>query len=153
MESIIIIGAGAAGLMAAYDLSKKEKQVTILEASGRLGGRIYTIDDPSFSMPVEMGAEFIHGELPLTIQLLKEAGINYYETRGGMFRIEKGELKKENETGEDWGILMSQMKALKTDMPLAAFLDRFLSDSRYKDLRNFVQSFAEGFDLADPSDA
>ena len=63
MESVIVIGAGAAGLMAAYELSQNGKQVIILEAANRLGGRIHTISDPSFSQPIELGAEFIHGDL------------------------------------------------------------------------------------------
>ena len=28
-------------------------------------------------MPVETGAEFIHGKLPLTIKILKQANIDY----------------------------------------------------------------------------
>lgn len=45
---IIIIGAGAAGLMAAKILSGKKKNVLVLEARNRLGGRIHTMAN-SFS--------------------------------------------------------------------------------------------------------
>jgi len=38
---VIIIGAGAAGLMAAYELSKAGKQVILLEARDRMAGRMY----------------------------------------------------------------------------------------------------------------
>ena len=68
-----MIGAGAAGLMAAYELSKHNKKVIVLEAGERLGGRIFTYQSDEFSMPVELGAEFIHGKLPLTLDLLKQA--------------------------------------------------------------------------------
>ena len=74
---IIIIGAGAAGLMAAYTLVKAGKKVTILEARNRIGGRIHTINNKSFSKPVELGAEFIHGDLPVTLGLLKAGGIRF----------------------------------------------------------------------------
>ena len=81
---IIIIGAGATGLMAAYQLSRSGKKVTVIEARDRKGGRINTLKNSSFSSEVELGAEFIHGNLPLTLQVLKEAGIKYYPAGGEM---------------------------------------------------------------------
>ena len=73
-SSIIIIGAGVSGLLAARRLSEAGFIVTVLEAAGRPGGRIMTISE-GFSSVVEGGAEFIHGELPLSLQLAKEAGL------------------------------------------------------------------------------
>ena len=77
MENIIILGGGVSGLMSARELSKLGYAVTILEATDRLGGRIHTIRNSLFTQPVEKGVEFIHGNLPLTIGLLKESGIEY----------------------------------------------------------------------------
>jgi monoamine oxidase len=79
---IIIAGAGAAGLIAAMDLSANGKSVAIVEARDRVGGRMHTIFDDSFSSPIESGAEFIHGKLELTLSLLKEAGINHQRASG-----------------------------------------------------------------------
>ena len=79
---ILIIGAGVAGLFAARNLSAAGKKVIILEARDRPGGRIQTLYDPSFELPVEMGAEFVHGDLELTIQLLREAGLKHYAISG-----------------------------------------------------------------------
>lgn len=39
----LIIGAGAAGLMAARELAKAGKKITILEARDRIGGRIFLL--------------------------------------------------------------------------------------------------------------
>jgi monoamine oxidase len=69
-SSILIIGAGAAGLIAARRLSAAGHAVTVLEASDRIGGRIHTIQPPGFVRPIEAGAEFMHGKLPVTMQLL-----------------------------------------------------------------------------------
>ena len=151
METIIVIGAGAAGLMAAYELSKNKKKVIVLEATDRLGGRIYTYTNNEFSEPVELGAEFIHGKLPLTLNLLKEAGIKYHAVKGKMFHIEKGKFEKQHDNDEHWNELMKRMKQLKQDIPLSDFLQQFFSDDKYESLREWVKHFAEGFDVADVS--
>ncbi|MFN0274840.1 MAG: flavin monoamine oxidase family protein, partial [Chitinophagales bacterium] len=59
--SVIIIGAGAAGLYAAKVLKEAGINVTILEASLVHGGRIKPLNDFS-SIPIEMGAEEVHGK-------------------------------------------------------------------------------------------
>jgi monoamine oxidase len=151
LETIIVIGAGAAGLMTAYELSKRKKRVIVLEATNRIGGRIYTYSNNTFSQPVELGAEFIHGKLPLTLQLLKEAGINYHPVKGKMYHVEHGKFKKQDALSDHWNELMKRMKELKKDMPLSEFLQQFFGDDKYENLRQSARSFAEGFDVADVS--
>jgi len=68
-------GSGAAGLMAAKRLSDAGLSVCIPEARDRIGGRIHTIILPHLPAPPEGGAEFIHGNLEVTLHLLKEAEI------------------------------------------------------------------------------
>lgn len=57
----LVIGAGMAGLAAAATLHAAGEQVTILEARHRIGGRVHT-DRDFADVPVELGAEFIHGD-------------------------------------------------------------------------------------------
>jgi len=147
-DTILIIGAGAAGLMAAKELSSHQQNVIVLEANKRSGGRIYTMYDV-FDKPVEAGAEFIHGKLALTHQLLKEAKIVFHETKGKMMNVEKGEWKKQNDFAIGWDELINKMEQLKQDITIAAFLNENFSDKKYDALRDSVQKFAEGFDLAD----
>lgn len=148
-NSIIIIGAGAAGLMAAKELSAKAYNVTVLEANNRLGGRIWTIQNDSFLKPVEAGAEFVHGNLKLTQQLLNEAHIVYSATKGKTMHVENGEAKKQDDFFNDWDRFMEKMYQLKEDITVAEFLNKNFSGEKYKSVRQSVQAFAEGFDLAD----
>src|SRR4029077_8915467 len=66
---VLVLGAGAAGLAAARDLSHAGLRVTVIEARPRVGGRILTLHDPRSPVPIELGAEFIHGEAAETLPL------------------------------------------------------------------------------------
>uniref|UniRef100_A0A182PI88 Amine oxidase n=1 Tax=Anopheles epiroticus TaxID=199890 RepID=A0A182PI88_9DIPT len=58
---IVIIGAGAAGVAAATRLIERGyKNVKILEAENRIGGRIHTV--PFGANVVDLGAQWCHGE-------------------------------------------------------------------------------------------
>ncbi len=59
-RTVIVIGAGIAGLAAANTLKAKGYEVTILEARQRIGGRIWT-ERSLEGIPLDMGASWIHG--------------------------------------------------------------------------------------------
>lgn len=81
--SVAIIGAGLAGLSAAYHLRRKA-HVTIFEKGDRIGGRVFTSHDP----PGEHGAEFLLRsekkfcrlmEKDLGLTLIRLAGWPWYQ--------------------------------------------------------------------------
>jgi monoamine oxidase len=155
MDGTIIIGAGAAGLMAARRLSAAGHRVTILEAHSSAGGRILTLPaggTHGFSLAVDGGAEFIHGDLPITLGLAGEAGVSLQPVAAEMVRMKQGkepDKRLRSEQSKDWGRLMQRMALLEGDLPLADFLAKWFPGERYLELRNSVGRMAEGYDLAD----
>ena len=75
MSDVLVVGAGAAGLAAARTLHDAGHAVTVLEARDRVGGRAHTSFDIA-PHPVELGAEFIHGENVATWRLLERFGLH-----------------------------------------------------------------------------
>ena len=71
----LIIGAGAAGVAAGRKLVDAGQSILIVEARPRIGGRIWT--DAAFAdFPIDLGAEFIHGEDAVTHALVAAAGFS-----------------------------------------------------------------------------
>jgi monoamine oxidase len=153
MTDILIIGAGAAGLTAARSLSRSCKSVVVLEARDRIGGRIHTLHEKDFSVPVEAGAEFIHGDLPLTKALLKEATINFYKGEGDVWNVKNGHLEAGDLFPEEWNELIGALKKLEHDMSIAEFLQKYFNDPKYDELRESILRFVQGYDAADATRA
>lgn len=146
---VLIIGAGAAGLMAAYKLSAKYKNVILLEARDRIGGRIHTIESSRGDKFVELGAEFVHGDLPVTLNLFKEAGIAYGPAGGTMVHYKGDQFTKDDHFIEDWDLLINKLDELKEDITLYNFLQQYFHEDKYKALRDSVTRFVSGYDTAD----
>jgi monoamine oxidase len=150
---ILIIGAGAAGLMAAYRLSASGKKVIVLEARNHTGGRIHTISHESFFRYAELGAEFIHGNLPVTLNLLKEANIKYSAAGGEMIRYDKGRFIAHEGFIENWDLLLQKLNELEEDTDIANFLQTHFPGEEYSGLRDGVSKYVAGYDTADPEKA
>lgn len=80
-RSVIVVGAGLAGLAAARELAARGVKVTVLEARDRIGGRIWTSQEWP-GLPMDLGASWIHGTKgnPLT-ELADAVGAKRLATR------------------------------------------------------------------------
>jgi monoamine oxidase len=147
---VLLIGAGAAGLLAARTLTKAGKRVVLLEARNYPGGRIYTFTGDGFTGPTEGGAEFLHGDVTYSQDLLEQAKIITHDTGGVNFEATEGKAQEaEGFFVEDMPLLLEKLHALEHDVPLAEFLTQQFPDEQYLQLRDTVTRFAEGYDAAD----
>lgn len=133
---VIVIGAGMAGLAAANQLTTAGKSVIVIEGRERIGGRTWT--DHSLSVPLDMGASWIHG--------IKENPLSALADRFGAKRIVtdyesiarydfNGRALREDESrkvDQSFETLMEKVYALQEnldyDIPLQAAIDRSLKN-------------------------
>ena len=142
----IVIGAGAAGLAAALELRDAGQQVLCLEARDRIGGRILTVHDPLSPVPIELGAEFIHGRSPDLWDLGASAGSAAYDTGGRMIHVEAANSGED--VYQDMDRLFEDVKRSASeqhDESFASFLDRSSYSER---TRQAAIGYVEGFNAA-----
>jgi monoamine oxidase len=66
---VLIVGAGVAGLTTARLLGRAGLRCEILEACSLIGGRLRTVRRAGWQIPIELGAEFVHGTPAPTLAL------------------------------------------------------------------------------------
>ncbi|MBO0913715.1 flavin monoamine oxidase family protein [Streptomyces laculatispora] len=75
-RSVIVIGAGLAGLAVAYELAARDCEVTVLEADTRPGGRAYTLRAPfADGLHAEAGAMTLTPHCHYAMHYLRELGV------------------------------------------------------------------------------
>jgi monoamine oxidase len=149
---IIVIGAGAAGLAATAALAKSGRSVLLLEARDRIGGRIWTRLEPALAAPVELGAEFIHGDSPETYELLRGAGSSALDVSGEYWSLIEGRLQRRAESplGKVRVALDAADVLSQPDMSLEDFLASAPGRALPEEARTMARAFVSGFDAADP---
>jgi monoamine oxidase len=139
--------------MAARELARAGKAVTLLEARDRCGGRILPLPGEDFGYAAEGGAEFIHGEAPVTHGLLGEAGLSTVPMRGARWRVDEGILTRNEMLQPESDRLKDRLSQLQTDMTVTAFLKQHFAGPEFDDLRQSFVRMVEGYDAADPERA
>jgi len=152
-EHIVIVGAGPAGLMAARGLVRGGKRVTILEARERCGGRIHPLPASEFGYAADGGAEFVHGEAPVTRGLAREAGLTVRAIGGAQWSFDGTNFSRESPRDPYDDRLHAALKDLTDDLTVADFLRGHFAGPEYARLRHAVERMVEGYDAADPARA
>jgi monoamine oxidase len=139
--------------MAARELARAGKRVSILEARDRCGGRIHPLPAAEFGYPAEGGAEFVHGEAPVTHGLLREAGLSLLPIQGTQWTVDDRKFSREESRDPHEAELHKVLQELKDDMTVAEFLRRHFAGPEYGRLRHSIERKVEGYDAADPERA
>jgi monoamine oxidase len=150
---IVIVGAGAAGLMAARELARAGRTVTILEARDRCGGRIHPLPVSQFGYAADGGAEFVHGEAPVTRDLLREAGLSLLTMVGRQWSFDGTTLSSESRHDPHEAELQAVLRGLQDDLTVAEFLRRHFAGEQYAQMRHAITRMVEGYDAAEPERA
>ncbi len=146
---VVIIGAGVAGLAAAGVLTRAGKSVLCLEASNRIGGRILTVHDPLSPVPIELGAEFIHGRPPALWDLIRDHNLLTYEHGAEAWHLHNAHAEKEKQVGQVADRVISKMakSRRKKDETFANYLHHSQQPSR---AAAWARLQIEGFNAAPP---
>jgi monoamine oxidase len=140
---VIVIGAGIAGLSAAYELARSGARIAVLEGRGRPGGRILTVRPEPAAAPVELGAEFIHGKPPELLALTREAGIELESVAGQHFKLSGGEVRPAKELNDVLGELeLARPSDGESALELAHM--RGLDSEHGRWFQHFVEGFHGG---------
>ena len=147
---VIIIGGGAAGLAAARVMRDAGAKTLLFEARDRIGGRILTMRDARLPIPIELGAEFIHGSAPETVALTREAGLVSYEVLGERWRAANGTFQRVDDYWDRLDRVMRRLDPeLEPDQSFQDFLDEKPGGRTLARERTLAAEFVQGFHAAD----
>jgi monoamine oxidase len=146
----LIIGAGAAGLAAASELVANGRHVLLLEARERLGGRILTDRTTVAPVPIELGAEFIHGESAVLLRWLAAARDVAIDASRERWLVNGSGLRRADAPLVALKRVFGRLAPLRRDMSFAEYLERHRR-SVSPAIRELARMMVEGFDAADAS--
>lgn len=144
--SVLVIGGGAAGLMAARELAKAGAEVELLEARNRLGGRIHTILSRGGSYPVELGAEFIHGSENEVWPLIEAARLRTHQVPDRHWRPGPAGLVRQKKFWQQLEEVFRRINLAAPDQDLRSFIDQAWSLS--PETKKLALNYVEGFHAA-----
>jgi monoamine oxidase len=144
---VVVLGAGAAGLAAASRLSAAGLRVLLLEARRRVGGRILTLRAAGCPLPVELGAEFVHGTAPESWNLIRHAGLSVLQAGEHHLEAAGGRVREAPGFRGTLESLVELAEREPDDQSVAELLPRL--GPADQDRAELVRRYVEGFHAAE----
>jgi monoamine oxidase len=96
---VCVVGAGYAGLTAARRLRQEGKDVVVLEARDRVGGRVWTRQSQS-GAPIDMGGTYLSPNQERILALAAEVDVKTYRTNivGDSLLVSRGKVRRYEST-------------------------------------------------------
>ena len=151
MLDVVVVGAGVAGLAATRELVRAGFSVRLFEARERIGGRIFTLRDDACPVAIELGAEFLHGEAPETVEIARANNFLISDIRGDRFALNHGRIRRLPEFWDRLGNILGRIDTSGPDESFADFLKRKPGGRKAAGDRALAKQFVEGFHAADPA--
>jgi len=126
----------------------------VLEARDRIGGRIHTLRDDRTPLPIELGAEFVHGSAPEIVEIVKAAQLVVCDIHGNRWRSDRGKLLpiEDDEFWSELARVMHRLDPKRTpDRSFQEFLDTKPGGASLARERTLAREFVESFHAADLS--
>ncbi len=138
---VAIVGAGVAGLTLASLLEQAGLIVVLLEARDRIGGRIHTVHDPLSPVPIELGAEFVHGRPPELWREIQAGRLCAVSVEGDDLYRGSHRAPEEDHSIEAVDNLLITADP-EVDEPFSRFLERTkLSDEAKRGITGYIEGF------------
>lgn len=133
---VAIVGAGIAGLSCGYELARHGVAAKVYEASGRVGGRCFSLRDVFPGQVAERGAEFIGASHHTMLGYARAFGLqleDYSAVPGAAFYHFEGRTWTEAQVLDEFRGLAASMRSDLADLgsPTA---DRFSEADQFYDL-------------------
>lgn len=145
---VVVVGAGAAGLAAMRELAAAGKHVLCLEASDRIGGRIFTVRDPRSPIPIELGAEFVHGKPAETINIVDSAPLALYKCTENAVHIRDGKVMKHQDAWVQVNEVFKGLEKAVQDGREESFAQFLAARSYSQPAKELATMYVEGFNAA-----
>ena len=143
-----------AGLAAARRLIEAGVSTALLEARDRVGGRIHTIRDERTPIPIELGAEFVHGSAPEVVEIAQDSKLVICDIHGERWSSRRGKLTPLDTQGfwSDLQRVMARLDPRRTpDRSFQEFLDGKPGGARLRRERMLAAEYVQGFHAVEPT--